>query len=231
MIALCITLSHRTIFFCSAKELRDTAKKKKSGSKNKGYQSCFEHFSVQDEQILGKCCSEVSKSLEDIFSQRERRSKAETQAGDQEDNVVLVSDEEGITPLKNHGLSKPAPTTRDGKDQRSVGESTETDSMSYAPEPPPRRPSSLRRRSSVGQLAHFVKRNSVDDNDAAAASHDMQSATHSKGIGEAVLKFQFRSHDPEKIQHREMERRQGDPEYVLAQTKRKRMAEYVQQKG
>ncbi|KAL7543525.1 hypothetical protein ACHAXR_012815 [Thalassiosira sp. AJA248-18] len=204
-----------------AKELRDNAKKKKSDDTNKGYQSCFEHFSVHDEEILGKCCSEVSKSLEEVYSRRDRKNKADK--ADDSNRVVVVSDEEGVSPLKSRCAEKPHQITREMRDELSVEQSTETDSMSNIPEAPPRRRD---RRSSVGQLAHFLKRNSIDGR--AADLNIDDSATHGKGIAEATQNFQFRSPNPEKLQQREMEQRQCDPDYLLAQSKRKRMADYAQ---
>ena len=213
---------HIFITFCSsitlypvdsAKELRDKAKKTKSDHKNKGYESCFEHFSVQDEEILGKCCAEVSKSLEEIFSQRDWKNDAETQ-----DKVVVVSDEDVISPFKSVGAKSQHQGGRDDT-------STETDSVSYIPEPPPRRPSAARRRSSVGALAHFVKRNSVDD----VAHSPADTTINGKGVTEALQKFQFRSQDAAKLQQREMERRQSNDEYLLAHSKRKRMIDYAPQ--
>ena len=203
------------------KELCDKAKKKKSDKSNKGYTSAFEHFSVHDEEILGKCCSEVSKTLQEIFSQRDRK-KCETKS-DYQNKVVFFSDEEGISPLKSSCVIKPYQTIGETREELSAEQSTESDSMGYIPEP--RRRDSARR-SSVGQLAHFVKRNSVNDK---TEDHGFNSATHYKGIRESIQTFQFRSEDSEKLQQREMERRQGDPDYLLAQTKRKRMTDYGQQ--
>ena len=138
------------------------AKKKKSDKSNKGYTSAFEHFSVYDEDILGKCCSEVSKSLQEIFSQKGKKSEPKS---DDQNKVVFVSDEEGVFPFKSSHVGKPFQTTVETRDELSAGQSAETDSTSYVPEPPrdPSRRSSSTRRSSVGQLAHFMKRNSVSE--------------------------------------------------------------------
>jgi len=141
---------------------------------------------------------------------------------------VLVSDEEGISPLMSRciGQIDQMQSTRE-MNEHSIEESTETDSTSFAPEPPPRCTDPARRRSSIGQLAHFIKRNSVDSK---ASDNGIQSAaTHSKGITEMIQNFQFRPQNQEKIQQRKMEQRQGNPDYLLAQSKRKRMADYAQQ--
>ena len=183
----------------------------------KGYQSSFESFSSSDEEILGKCCAEVSKSLQEIFAHRRKQSDDQSK--------VVVADEEGTvaSPHKLMCADKPYSIGDARDDTSSVEQSTETDSMSYIPDPPSRRRTS--RRSSVGQLTHFVKRNSMT-NDKAEDDGDIQSATHSKGITEAVKKFQFRSQDSERLKQREKERRLRDPEYLLAQSKRKRMTGY-----
>lgn len=205
------------------KEIIDKAKKKKSDKSNKGYASAFEPFSVHDEEILSKCCSEVSKSLQEIFSRKGK--KSETRQDDQ-NKVVFVSDEGIMFPLKNSSVDKPYQTSWETRDEHTAEQSTETDSTSYIAEPPLQRRGSVARRSSVGQLAHFVKRNSTSEK---LEDPDINSAVHSKGITEAIQKFQFRSPDPEKLQQRERERRQSDPDYLLAQSKRKRMKDYGQQ--
>jgi len=197
-------------------------KRRRATNQTKGYTSAFDHFSVHDEEILGKCCSEVSKTLQEIFSQRDRK-KCETKS-DYQNKVVFFSDEEGISPLKNSCVIKPYHTIGETREELSAEQSTESDSMGYIPEP--RRRDSAARRSSVGQLAHFVKRNSVKDK---TEDHDFNSATHYKGIRESIQTFQFRSQNSEKLQQREMERRQGNTAYLLAQTKRKRMTDYGQQ--
>lgn len=177
----------------------------------KGYQSSFESFSSSDEEILGKCCAEVSKSLQEIFAHRRKQSDDQSK--------VVVADKEGTvsSPHKLMCADKPYSIGEARDDTSSVEQSTET------PDPPSRRRTS--RRSSVGQLTHFVKRNSMT-NDKAEDDGDIQSATHSKGITEAVKKFQFRSQDSERLKQREKERRLRDPEYLLAQSKRKRMTGY-----
>lgn len=212
-----LPFAHHCVFD-SAKELRDKAKKTKSDNKNKGYESCFESFSVHDEEVLCKCCAEVSKSLEEIFAQRDRRNKAETK-------VFVVSYEEEASPLETDGVDNLDSIAREASELSIDQVSTETDSMSFIPEPSQkRRESKGRRSSSVGQLAHFIKRNSVDDRTSQSANGE--------GITEGCIRnFQFRSQDSERLQQRELLRRQGDPEFLLAQSKRKRMTDYVQQRS
>lgn len=206
------------------KELCDRAKKKKSDKSHKGYTSAFEHFSVQDEEILAQCCSEVSKSLQEIFSQPDSqrdRKKSETKADDQT-KVVVVSDEDvGISSLKGSTCENDS----EMRDELSYEQLTDTDSLDF-PENRCRR-SSTARRSSVGQLAHFMKRKSVTD---ATQDQGYIAAADSRGITEAIQGFTFRPKTLcDKLQQRETERRQSNPGYLLAQNRRKRMTEYGQQ--
>ena len=188
-------------------------------AKKKGYQSCFEHFSAQDEEILGKCCSEVSKSLQEIFSQKDRNT--ESKPNEQRD-FIFFSDEDVTSPLTSSCRSHQVKVeTRN--DQGSV-EQSETDSTSYIPEPPRR--DSAKRRSSIGELAHFIKQHCLKE---ATEGSDVNAVTYGSGINEAVQKFRFRPADMETLRHRETERRLSDTGYLDAELKRKRMKDYGQQ--
>lgn len=185
-------------------------------AKKKGYQSSYEFFSVHDEDTLGKCCVEVSKPLQQIFAARGRKLD--------QANKIVISDEAGVSPLKSAARSIPK-----SKQQHDASEGSDqsTEEDSYIPDPPPRsRDSRQRRRSSVGELSHFVKRNSINNGNTVKAQADVNSATHSKGIAEAVLKFQYRSQNFEKLKEREHERRNSDSQWLIAEEKRKRMQEY-----
>lgn len=198
------------------KTLQDKAKKK-------GYQSSFEHFSAKDEEVLGKCCSEVAKSLQDIFSKRDR--KQTESKSDEKRNATFFSDEGIISPLTSSYVDRSHQVELETKnDQESVEESTETDSTSYIPEPPRRE--SAKRRSSVGELAHFVKQTSTED---PTEDRGINSVTQRGGITEAVQKFQFRAPDLETLRHREIERRLSDAGFLIAESKRERMRHYGQQ--
>ena len=187
-------------------------------AKKKGYQSCFEHFSAQDEEILGKCCSEVSKSLQEIFSQRDR--KQTESKSDEKRDVIFFSDEGVTSPLTSSCVAR----SHQVNDQESVDQSTESDSTSYIPEPPRR--DSGKRRSSVGELAHFIKQNCLKE---ATEGQDVNAVTHGSGINEAVQKFRFRPADKETLRNREIERRLSDTGFLVAESKRKRMKDYGQQ--
>lgn len=192
-------------------------------AKKKGYQSCFEHFSAQDEEILGKCSSEVSKSLQEIFSQRDR--KQTESKSDEKRDVIFFSDEGVISPLTSSCVARSHQVNVETRnDQGSVEQSTESDSTSYIPEPPRR--DSARRRSSVGDLAHFIKQNCLKK---ATEGQDVNAVTHGSGINEAVLKFRLRPADMESLRHREIERRLSDTGFLVAESKRKRMKDYGQQ--
>lgn len=199
-----------------AKELRAKAKKKKTDKTNKGYQSAFEHFSDRDEEVLQNCCNEVAKSLEEIFSKDKQPAT--------ENNKVKVDFNDVASAMKN-----PPNDRVNEQDEMSVEESTEADSTSYRDPPPTRRRSdTMRRRSSLGTLAQFVRRNSTND-DRPSTEVDHKGAD-GKGILEATLKFKFRSSTSAAevlhLQQREMERRESDQDYKAAQIKRKRMVDY-----
>lgn len=192
-----------------AREIRERAKKTKtslSGNKNKGYQSCFEHFSTEDEETLSKCCEEVSKSLESIFTQKRRKQN-------EVEEMVLISDEHGESPLQ---LGQNLEST-----EMSLEQSTETDSMSFVPAEVPT-PSRRGRRSSVGSLAQFVKRNSITDCEESSSGQFASNKT----ISEATSAFRFRPEATEVTHQKERERRQSDPKFQVAQAKRNRMRDY-----
>lgn len=199
-------------------------KKLQDEDKKKGYQSCFEHFSAEDEEILGKCCFEVSKSLQEIFSQQDPK-KTESKT-DEKRNDVIYSDEGVNSPLMSRCVARLRQVkVETGNDQGSVGQSTDDDSASYIPERPRR--DSMKRRSSVGagQLAQFIKQNSTKD---PSVGRDVESATHSSGgIAEAVQKFRFRAPDSDTMRHQEVNR-VGDTDLSVAEMKRKRMKDYSQ---
>ena len=93
----------------------------------------------------------------------------------------------------------------EAKDGLRAEQLTDTDSMSI--------PDSLRPRSSLHR-SPSMRRNSVDG----------------RGIAEAIQDFTFRPKILSKqVLQRETERRQSNPDYLLAQIWRQRMAEYGQQ--
>lgn len=49
------------------RQIQKRAKKKKTDGEHHGYESCYEAFSNEDEQIINRCCNEVSKALEPIL--------------------------------------------------------------------------------------------------------------------------------------------------------------------
>jgi hypothetical protein len=204
-------------------------KKLQDEDKKKGYQSCFEHFSAEDEEILGKCCLEVSKSLQEIFSQQDPK-KTESKT-DEKRNVVFYSDEGVNSPLMSRCVARlrqvKVETGNDhGSVGQSTGQSTDDDSSTYVPER--QRRDSMKRRSSVGagQLAQFIKQHSTKD---PSEGRDVESATGSGGgIAEAVQKFRFRAPDSDTMRHREVANRPGDTGLSIAEMKRKRMKDYSQ---
>ena len=212
-----------------ARELRDKAKKKKTSESHKGYNSCFEPFSERDEEILAQCCNEVSKSLQDIFAQYEKKTERNLELQSLANQEVVVEVETILSKADLPSSSRPSDDQEDGSESfeqttQTAETQTEDDSTSHRPDPPPRRSSTnSRRRSSVGTLAQFIKRNSLD---AGKGDHNQNSSFDSKGILEAIMKFQLRSNDGETLQMREAERRQSDSGYLEALSKRNRMNNY-----
>jgi hypothetical protein len=206
-----------------ARELRDKAKKMMTSDSHKGYNSCFEPFSERDEEILAKCCDEVSKSLQDIFAQYKKKTESNVQ--------VVVEVDTGNSAIPPADQSSSSRLQKEEEEEESDDESesfeqttqTEDESTSYRPDPPHRRSStnSRRRSSSVGTLAQFLKRNSLDTGNGDRGTWGM-------GISEAILKFELRSHNELKLklQKHEQERRLSDSGYLQALSKKNRMNDY-----
>ena len=127
-----------------------------------GYQSQYESFSKSDEEILGKCCVEVSKSLEEIFNcnnQVKKEYEDTDQSADQNDMMGIKKDD--------------------------ADESSDDDSScSEDIEPIPRQVRG--RRSSLGSLAQFVRRQSAESEVLPVSNHEILA-------NEAAQRFQFRA--------------------------------------
>jgi len=190
-----------------AKELRDAAKKKKSDKTNKGYDSCFEPFSEKDEDTLEKCCGQVSQALEEVLSNNAIR--AVKQAG-----IQIDFGDNTITKITKDQLN----------DDSSKEENTSTSESQIRLHTAS---FSTGRRSSVGALAQFVKRNSIPNvaSDPAGTFTEVDTFNDNRGFAEALQQFKLRE-TPTLIPFLEMERRQQKPEYKAAQSKRTRMVQY-----
>eukprot|EP00804_Cyclotella_cryptica_P024582 CCRYP_020207-RA/>CCRYP_020207-RA protein AED:0.07 eAED:0.07 QI:1156/1/1/1/0.5/0.33/9/384/436 len=160
-----------------AKELRDSAKKKKSDDQNKGYQSSYEAFSERDEEILGKCCAEVSKSLEEIFHLGDKPSNSEDGMNQMPDDTTFLMN----TNIPNSNVLQGAGRDTSHEDDTSLDQTEESSKSSQLLK---RGTRSRRRRSSSGSLAQFVRRSS---------SERPSVISTELGVNEAMQKFQFRS--------------------------------------
>jgi hypothetical protein len=60
-----------------SKTIKSLAKKKKTNDEHHGYESCYEPFSVQDEEIIDRCCKEVSKALEPSLAPKDAMDNSE----------------------------------------------------------------------------------------------------------------------------------------------------------
>lgn len=127
-----------------------------------GYQSQYESFSKSDEEILGKCCVEVSKSLEEIFNCNNQEVKKEYEETDQS------ADQNDIS-----GIQK------DEADESSDDDSSCSEDI----EPIARQVRG--RRSSLGSLAQFVRRQSAES--------EVPVSNHEILANEAAQRFQFRA--------------------------------------
>jgi hypothetical protein len=211
--------------------------------KKKGYDSMYEHFSAKDEEILGKCCAEVSKSLELIYSKRgDRRQQTpemtNRQSSDEKENhVVVFSDEAVVSSLIGDCDARSHDPVKSESDSTSYRNSVEksaddTDSASFRPEKQPTGRDISKRRSSVGELAHFIKQAASEANDVKADNQDItptrrrSSVADTAGIAEAVQRFRLRAPDMDVLRTREMERRLSDTGFIIADAKRKAMVEY-----
>ena len=64
-----------------SKTIQNMAKKKKSNWEHHGYESCYEPFSDQDEEIIDRCSAEVSKALEPIIAPKDWLESKTTEEG------------------------------------------------------------------------------------------------------------------------------------------------------
>ncbi|KAL7473127.1 hypothetical protein ACHAXS_013536 [Conticribra weissflogii] len=194
-----------------AKELRDAAKKKKSDKTNKGYDSCFEPFSEQDEDTLEKCCAQVSRAVEEVLSNN--AIKTEKQPG-----IQIDFGDNNTNQIARDRLKAEEPFDSTKEENPSICESqTRPHASSF----------STGRRSSVGALAQFVKRHSISnvESDGAVSFSEIDAFNDNRGFAEALQQFKLRE-TPTLIPFLEMERRQRKPEYKAAQSKRTRMVQY-----
>mmetsp|Transcript_32245 Transcript_32245/g.47425 ORF Transcript_32245/g.47425 Transcript_32245/m.47425 type:complete len:466 (+) Transcript_32245:194-1591(+) len=191
-----------------AKALRDKAKKKKSDEKNHGYQSSFEPFSEEDEEILKKCCDQVSRALASIL----KLNKPEQLISSSTTNATSVLDD-GRT--RKERVSEGSINTEKLLDNQSC---TVFDK---------RRMSNGPRRCSIGSLVQFVNAQTgkMSKENADCGGVFGKNA----GITEALQSFEFRSASGPQISVKG--NRQDDFEQMIAAAKRKRMVDYTKNRN
>ena len=152
----------------------------------------------------GKCCLQVSASLEEIFSQKEKPKNKGGRENHEDLNKLDIdsNDLNGTTLMKqNEQINSMCTSIRlnseSTEDEMNVEQSMATDSLPYR-EPARRNSANApRRRSSLGSLVHFIKRNSftaeASDRLCQSANNRVGSPTHGKVLGEIIQQFQFRS--------------------------------------
>ena len=232
------------------------AKNTKSDDTHHGYLEVYETFSSDDEETLQKCARQVSTALEDVLSsgiQRSQGEKIPAVERSQVDPAVHVAANNRVDEAEKTEVEvDEAPSSDDSSsDESSNGsesddeiESTTADDPIRSPLPvgvaspaDGRRRSSAARRSSIASLVQFVsaaqttqktgKCDGQDGNGSADGANGNSNQTVGEvGISEALQRFQFRSASGRQISNRRGSLLAENPEFVAAETKRKRMEEY-----
>jgi len=111
------------------KAIQSMAKKKMTDGEHHGYESCYEPFSTHDEEIIHRCCAEVSRALEPILAPKD---------------VLETKNANDGTEMRTTRARRRSSTGMDMIDGKGL-----TSSVAVAA-------AAGRRRSSVGNLAQFV---------------------------------------------------------------------------
>ena len=180
------------------KTIQNLAKKKKTNEEHHGYESCYEPFSLQDEEIIDRCCNEVSKALEPSLAPKD----AIVDELPSENNDIDKNSSETESSFKGRRRSSTGIDMIDRKGAVGVSASS-------------------RRRSSVGNLLQFVTSETTKQPKTITTGIFGKESS----VSEALTKFQFRT---EKAGPQITSRGQfkNDPDHMLAASKRKRMVEY-----
>ena len=222
------------------------AKNTKSDNTHHGYLEVYETFSADDEETLQKCAHQVSTSLEEVLTPNGPRSTHAVDKLEQDSVDALVTN--------NDGGSGSQVEDETGEDADEISESSSDDSSSSSseseeseseavgvlktctspelasPSDGRRRSSAARRRSSVASLvqfvsaAHSIQKAGGGDNETNVSKN--QNAADEVGISEALQRFQFRNASGRQISNRRGSLLSQNPEFLAAETKRKRMEEY-----
>ena len=223
------------------------AKNTKSDDTHHGYLEVYETFSSKDEETLQKCARQVSSALEEVLGSGT--------PGSQGDNASIVGGSGGKADKAEDQADdgdEASWSSADSSSSEGSNESGAADEMGASvPEDPIRYPipigiaspadgrrrSSAARRSSIASLVQFVsaaqtiqkavKGDGQDETrNADGANTGSKQTVADVGISEALQRFQFRSAPGRQISNRRGSMLAENPEFVAAETKRKRMEEY-----
>lgn len=226
------------------------AKNTKSDNTHHGYLEVYETFSTDDEETLQKCAHQVSTSLEEVLTPDGPRStdtidKSEQNSVDAHNDGgsgSQVEDETGEDTDEISESSSDDSTSSSSESEESESEAVGVLKTCTSPSTPlptielaspsdgRRRSSAARRRSSVASLvqfvsaAHSIQKAGGGDNEANVSKN--QNAADEVGISEALQRFQFRNASGRQISNRRGSLLAENPEFLAAETKRKRMEEY-----
>jgi len=226
------------------------AKNTKSDDTHHGYLEVYETFTRDDEETLQKCARQVSSALEEVLTRGSGPKEKESTVLDLENNGGGGDGDDddnsgdATYAAKNDGddAHEDASSSTSSDDSSSSSEcSNDSESVkSLLPSIPltspldDRRRSSAARRSSIGSLVQFIsaaqtiqKASKEGQAGNADGTNDKSNQNGSEvGISEALQRFQFRSATGRQISNRRGSLLTENPEFVAAETRRKRMEEY-----
>ena len=230
------------------------AKNTKSDDTHHGYLEVYETFSSDDEETLQKCARQVSSALEEVLGSGTPGSQGENASivGGSGGESIVADDKADKAKDQTDDGDEASSSSADSSSSESSNESDAANEMgASAPEDPTRSPipigiaspadgrrrSSAARRSSIASLVQFVSAaqtirkagngDGQDENRSAdGANAGSKQTVADVGISEALQRFQFRSASGRQISNRRGSMLAENPEFVAAETKRKRMEEY-----
>ena len=229
------------------------AKNTKSDNTHHGYLEVYETFSADDEETLQKCAHQVSTSLEEVLTPNGPRSTHAVDKLEQDSVDALVTNNDGgsgsqvedetgedadeISESSSDDSSSSSSESEESESEAvgvlktCISPSTPLPTIELAsPSDGRRRSSAARRRSSVASLvqfvsaAHSIQKAGGGDNETNVSKN--QNAADEVGISEALQRFQFRNASGRQISNRRGSLLSQNPEFLAAETKRKRMEEY-----
>lgn len=228
------------------------AKHTKSDDTHHGYLEVYETFSTDDEETLEKCARQVSNALEEVLgsstlgSQGEKDNPIVGSSGGEsieaayntynsKDKVGDKAEDEASSSSVDSSSSESSNESETANEMGAVVAEDLIRSpipVGIASPADGRRRSSAARRSSIASLVQFVssaqtiQKAGKEDQEGNGANTGKNETVADVGISEALQRFQFRSASGRQISNRRGSMLAENPEFVAAETKRKRMEEY-----